>query len=113
VATQQELSLFVQILLSRSAQVLNLDDVADVIGAADVSSDEIGSVLDALEAAGRSISTLERPHITSSLQRVLLMARELRQELGRIPRVQEIAHRSGLEPEAIQLALLYAAVLQR
>jgi len=99
-------------LLRRPESALSLDSIGDAIGTRAVTSDEIGALFDALEAAGRSIA----PPPTSARQSligVLGSARQLKQELGRSPTSLEIAARSGLSTDDVRLALLFARILQR
>ncbi len=99
-------------LLRRPERALSLDVIADAIGAMVITSDEIGLILDELEASGRAIA--EGPIAArESLTKVLHSARRLKNVLGRSPNSSEIAADSGLSVEAVRLALLFAQMLQR
>ena len=107
-----ELAQVLSELLARPERTHSLDGVADAIGTLLVTADEIGELLDALESAGHSVA----PVTTSareSLTVVLGGARKLKSDLGRNPTSLELAAHTGLSPDAVRLALLYARILQR
>jgi hypothetical protein len=107
-----ELRAVVDALLERPEQALPLDVICDAIGAMAITSEEIGFVLDELEARGRNVA--ESPTgAKESLMAVLRAARELKQELGRSPTSREIAEHSGQSEESVRLGLLFATLLQR
>ncbi len=90
---------------------LTLDALGEALGARQVSSEEIGDMIDALESAG--VRILDAPlGARESLARVLDAARDLR-ALGRAASPREIAAHSGLALESVKLALLYAQTLTR
>ncbi len=102
----------VDALLLRPESALSLDVIADAIGAMAITSDEIGLILDELEARGRTVA--EGPVAArQSLTRVLASARKLKAALGRSPTSSEIAADSGLSAADVRLALLFARMLQR
>lgn len=101
-------------LLASGERVLGLNRIAEALGSLDVTSEEIGELLDALESAGRTTCDPGAPRAKESLLLVLQTARELKQESGgRTPTPHEISARSGLSVAAVQLALRFAEVLQR
>ncbi len=107
-----ELQTVVDALLKRPEQALPLDAICDAIGVMAITSEEIGLVLDELEARGRTVA--ESPTgARESLMTVLRSARELKQTLGRSPTSREIAAHSGLSEESVRLGLLFATLLQR
>ena len=107
-----ELRAVVDELLQRPEPALPLDAICEAIGAMAITSEEIGLVLDELDAAGRSVA--ENPTTAKeSLMTVLRSARELKQALGRSPSSREIAEHSGLSEESVRLGLLFASLLQR
>ena len=108
-----ELLALAQRLLSSDAAVLTLDHVADAIGTLRVTPDEIGAMLDWLEAQGRPVADPVGPGASALLAQVLPVARSLRAELGRAPQPREIAERAGLALEAVQRGLWFARILQR
>jgi hypothetical protein len=99
-------------LLRRPEREISLDTIVEALGTRAVTADEIGELLDELESAGRSIGS-EQTSARQSLVAVLGSARTLRDKLGRSPTSHEIAEHSGLSPDAVRLALLFARILQR
>jgi hypothetical protein len=95
-----------------SAEVVSLDRVAEAIGAAAVTMQEIEAILDGLEAAGRRVEAeLKGP--PAALAQVLKAARSFSAVSGRRPTLPEIAQHSGLSVGEVRFALLYARVLVR
>jgi hypothetical protein len=99
-------------LLADSAQVVALDAVADAIGAAAVTMQDIEAIFDGLEAAGRTIEA-ERRDPPAALKQVLATVRSFSAISGRRPTVPEIAQHSGLSIADVRFAMLYARVLVR
>jgi hypothetical protein len=99
-------------LLAESGQVVALDLVADAIGAASVTMEDIEAIFAGLEAAGRSIES-ERRDPPAALKQVLATARSFSAVSGRRPTIAEIAQHSGLTPAEVRFAMLYARVLVR
>lgn len=91
---------------------LSLDELAEIIGAASISYDEIGWLIDHAEQAGRSISC-KGPNLGEDLAAVLKSARALSTVLQRRPTLRELAEHSGLPSSRIVSALRYAQVLGR
>ena len=95
-----------------SAEVVSLDRVAEAIGAAAVTMQDIEAILDGLEAAGRRVeSELKDP--PAALAQVLKAVRSFSAVSGRRPTLPEIAQHSGLSVGEVRFALLYARVLIR
>ncbi len=108
-----ELTAIVDRLLGLSREELSLDEVAQAIGAAQVSVDEIDQLFRALEAQGRRI-VQEAPRAASAeLGLTLSAARTLRSRLGRSPTPDEIAREAGIPLSSVRSALLFARILQR
>jgi len=99
-------------LLAESGQVVALDVVADAIGAAPVTMQDIEAIFAGLEAAGRSIEA-ERRDPPAALKQVLATVRRFSAVSGRRPTLPEIAQHSGLTPAEVRFAMLYARVLVR
>ena len=99
-------------LLGRPGDTLSLDEIAEAIGAAPVTFEEIEAVFDGLEGAGRLVST-EKLDPPAALARVLGAARSFAAVSGRRPTLPEIAHHSGLTLAEVRFALIYARVLVR
>ncbi|HEY3669063.1 MAG TPA: sigma-70 domain-containing protein [Polyangiaceae bacterium] len=99
-------------LLADSAQVVALDAVAEAIGAAAVTMQDIEAIFDGLEAAGRTIEA-ERRDPPAALKQVLATVRSFSAISGRRPTVSEIAQHSGLSIADVRFAMLYARVLVR
>lgn len=111
-ALRPELRKIVDELSSRPARALSLDEIAETIGAIEISSDEIEAIFVELERA--EFVVLEAAvGAKESLGRVLGSARALRAELGRSPTASEISTHSGLSSSSVRLALLFARTLQR
>lgn len=104
-----------ELLLAASAPgaELTLDAVGDALGDRPVTPEEIGWLLDELEAAGRRVGDAPGVGAVAALGGVLVSARALRDELGRSARVDEIAARSGLSEGEVRRALLFARVMGR
>jgi hypothetical protein len=99
-------------LLAESGQVVALDAVADAIGAAAVTMQDIEAIFEGLEAAGRSIEA-ERRDPPAALKQVLATVRSFSAISGRRPTLPEIAQHSGLSIANVRFAMLYARVLLR
>jgi hypothetical protein len=99
-------------LLSEARPVIPLDAVADAIGAAAVTMQDIEAIFDGLEAAGRSIEA-ERRDPPAALKQVLATVRSFTAASGRRPTLPEITRHSGLSTAEVRFALLYARVLVR
>ena len=94
--------------------LVSLDRVAEAIGAAPVTMQDIEAILDALEAAGRRVeASPERADPPAALAQVLKAVRSFSAVSGRRPTVPEIAQHSGLSVGEVRFALLYARVLTR
>ncbi|HEX3852350.1 MAG TPA: hypothetical protein VHW01_15375 [Polyangiaceae bacterium] len=93
-------------------QVVALDAVADAIGAAPVTMQDIEAIFAGLEATGRSIEA-ERRDPPVALKQVLATVRSFSAVSGRRPTLPEIAQHSGLTPAEVRFAMLYARVLVR
>jgi hypothetical protein len=99
-------------LLADGGQVVALDAVADAIGAAAVTMQDIEAIFDGLEAAGRTIEA-ERRDPPAALKQVLATVRSFSAISGRRPTISEIAQHSGLSIADVRFAMLYARVLVR
>jgi Sigma-70 region 3 len=102
----------VLLLETTGAEVVSLDRVAEAIGAAAVTMQEIEAILDALDAAGRRVEA-EVKDPPAALARVLKAVRSFSAVSGRRPTLPEIAQHSGLSVGEVRFALLYARVLVR
>jgi hypothetical protein len=108
-----ELTTIVERLLALAREELSLDDVAQVIGAAQVSVDEIDQIFRALEDQGRRIVQEAPRAVSAELGLTLAAARRLRSQLGRSPTPEEIASQAGIPLGSVRSALLFARILQR
>ncbi|HEY6562155.1 MAG TPA: sigma-70 domain-containing protein [Polyangiaceae bacterium] len=108
-----ELQTIVDALLARRERLLALDTVADGIGAAAVTAEDIDAIFAALEAAGCTVGDPDAPKASAHLSAVLRSARQLKRELGRTPTATQIAEHAGIRPEEVRLALLFVQVAQR
>ena len=96
----------------QASESISLDRVAEVIGAAPVTMQDIEAILDALSAAGRPAQA-EMKDPPAALARVLKAVRSFSAATGRRPTLPEIAQHSGLTLAEVRFALLYARVLVR
>ena len=99
-------------LLADHAELVSLDAVAEAIGAAAVTFEDIEAVFDGLEAAGRRVES-EAKNPPAALAQVLATVRRFSAVAGRRPSLPEIAEHSGLSLGEVRFALLYARVLVR
>ena len=100
-------------LLALDADVLSLDHIAEALGTLRITPDEIDELFGWLESNGRVIGDPVGRSAAVLLGEVLVVARRLREELGRPPQPREIAERSALSLPAVQRALWFARILQR
>jgi len=92
---------------------ITLDAVGEAIGTRAIAPPEIDAMLSAIEARGRRVVSAEGGRGELHLKSVVAAARELRTELGRPPRPDEIAARAGLTTAEVQHALALARIMQR
>lgn len=107
-----DLQTIIDRLLADSADTgqVMLDAIGEILGTRPTSADEVGAILEALEAAGRTI--VEPPHDgPRDLARVLIAVRVLRVRLGRNPILAEIAVEAGLPLGTVRAALLLGRVM--
>ena len=97
---------------SSAGGVVTLDAIGDAIGVLAISSTEVDEIIEALEKAGRTVSSPARDGV-DDLRRVLNAARQLREAHGRAPTVEELASKARLEPAAVRAALMLAEVMGR
>jgi hypothetical protein len=107
-----ELAALCAALLAREEDRLTLDMIAETLGAAQVSTDDIDRLLTLLEEHGRLAD--EPQHSASAeLGVTLASARRLRLALKRAPTPEEIAGEANISVSAVRRALLFARMLQR
>jgi hypothetical protein len=98
---------------SRETSEVSLDALGEALGTHAISTDDVDEIMRALEEAGRKVIGPEGGGGEGRLKIVLSTARALVAELGRKPRVDEIAQRSGLTIEEVRQALALSQVMQR
>ena len=98
---------------SERSRRVSIDALGDAFGTGSASSVEVEAVMIALEARGRSITAPKGGDGAARLADVLTAARALQAELGRAPRVDEIATRAALASRVVWRALAFARVLGR
>lgn len=110
-----ELERVKQTLLRASAAsgTIALDALGEALGSMAVSTDEIDALLQALEAAGRTISTPEGAGAEQNLKRVVSAARTLKTKLTRRPTLAEVAAEASLTADQVLVALALLRVMQR
>jgi hypothetical protein len=92
---------------------VSLDELGAAIGARAVTTAEIDAMIDAIEARGVSVCAPRGGDGEQHLGRVISASRDLRAELGRVPRVDELAERAGLSAAEVRHALSLARIMQR
>jgi hypothetical protein len=102
----------VEKLLAQTGELVSLDAVAEAIGAAAVTFEDIEAVFDGLEAAGRRVES-EPKDPPAALAKVLATVRRFSAVSGRRPTLPEMVEHSGLSLGEVRFALLYARVLVR
>jgi hypothetical protein len=102
----------VEQLLAHHSGLVSLDAVADAIGAAAVTFEDIEAIFVGLEASGRQIES-EPKNPPAALAQVLSTVRSFSAVTGRRPTLPEIAEHAGLSLGEVRFALLYARVLVR
>lgn len=111
---RQELEDLVVALAARAvAGAVTLDALGEALGARAVTPDEIDAMIAALEARGVEVSVAQGGDGERHLALVVTAIRALRVELGRAPRVDELAVRAGLPEQAVRHALALVRVMQR
>lgn len=110
-----ELSKVVEIVLdgTNSGDEISLDAIGDAIGARLVSQEQIDAILVAIESRGRKVAAATGGRGEEHLKLVIAGARELRAELGRPPKPEEIATKSGLSVAEVKHALSLVRIMQR
>lgn len=98
---------------TKAGDRVSLDDVGNALGTLHVTPDEIGLLIDELEASGRVVDSPTHTDTKALLGRVLASARVLKTSLGRAPTEREIAEVAGLEPEQVRRALFLGKVMGR
>ncbi|MCC6552204.1 MAG: hypothetical protein IT372_04170 [Polyangiaceae bacterium] len=89
----------------RATGRVDLNDIAEVIGARAVTYDEIEHVIDRLEAEGLRVAEPLRGQDVVVMRAVIVSALRLRARLHRRPTVDEIAAECGHPPHAVRRAL--------
>jgi hypothetical protein len=92
---------------------VSLDALGEALGTHAISTDDVDEIMRALEGAGRKVIGPEGGGGEGRLKVVVGAARALVAELGRTPRIEEIAERSGLSVDDVRQALALAQVMQR
>ena len=115
VALSPRLARIVAALVAKSERTrrVSIDALGEAFGASAASSADIDAVMTALEAHGRVITAPRGGDGVPRLTEVLHAARALHAELGRAPRVDELATRTALAPAVVWRALAFARVLGR
>jgi hypothetical protein len=99
---------------SEGALVVSLDALSDAIGTSAVSAEDVDALVEALEAAGRTVGAPSSPGpAADDLRKVLPAARTLAARLGRSPSMAELALASGVPVVRVRDALAFAALIAR
>jgi hypothetical protein len=98
---------------SKETSEVSLDALGEALGTHAISTDDVDEIMRALEDAGRKVIGPEGGGGEDRLKKVVSAARALVAELGRKPRVEEIARRSGLSVDEVRQALALSQVMQR
>src|SRR5690349_16322998 len=98
---------------SAASGAIALDAVGEALGGMAASTDEIDALLQALESAGRTITTPAGPGAEQHLKQVVSAARSLKTKLARRPTLAEVAAEADLGSEQVLVALALLRVMQR
>ena len=107
-----EVAAIISALLARTEDQLTLDMIAETIGAAAVSVEDIDQMIQALEQQDRLAEEGVRS-ASDELAITLGSARRLRATLKRAPTPEEIASDANISVARVRGALLFARILQR
>ena len=109
-ATHPKIEGIVRELLARhpSAGRVDLNDIAEVIGARAVTYEEVDGIITRLEAEGLSVGDSLTEAEVAVMHRVVAAARRLREQLHRRPTIEEIAADSEQPAHAVRRALEHA-----
>ena len=91
---------------------VSLDTIGDAVGTEPVTYEQIGTIIDALEGAGRTIARAE-VDVTNALRRVLAAAREARATGSATPGVHQLQEATGLDRTTVLASLRFADTLKR
>jgi len=92
---------------------VTLDAIGQAVGAEAITPPEIEAIFEALEKANCRVVSPENAEGEARLRAVVTSLRSLHVELGRRPRLAEIAAHAGLTEDAVRHALALAKVMQR
>lgn len=92
----------------RASGVVDLNDIAEVIGARAASYEDVEALIDALEAAGLQVAEEARAPQIALAKQVLALALQLKGRLGRRPTVEELAAETGRPAHEVRRALEWA-----
>jgi hypothetical protein len=106
VSLSPKLRTIIDELKARYPEGLSLNQLADELVHRPVSFADVEVIIDGLEDDGVSLDLPDPVARPEDLMRVLATARELAQELGRRPSVEEIATRAALSADDVRRALL-------
>jgi biotin operon repressor len=96
-----------------TGEAVSLDELGDALGTLSVSTDEIGLVMDALEARGLRVEAPAGGGLELHLRSVVLAAGALRATLTRRPTVREVAEHAGITERDVRHALALLRIMQR
>jgi hypothetical protein len=110
-----ELTKIVEELLreTKRGETIALDVIGERTGTLAISPPEIDAMLTIIESRGRHVASPAGGQGEANLKLVIDAARVLRAELGRPPKPDEIAERSGIAVDAVRHALSLAKIMQR
>ncbi len=92
---------------------VSLDAMGEAIGLVPVSTDDVDTLMTALEKAGRRVVGPEGARGVGNLRRVIPAARTLAATLGRKPTLAEIAAEAGIGEDDVRHALALGRVMGR
>jgi hypothetical protein len=98
---------------SEASREVSLDQLGDALGALAVSHAEIDAMISALEAAERCVAPLRDGPLEKHLGAVLAAVRGLTSQLGRRPKLDEIASEAKLTTREVRQTLFFVRVMQR
>ncbi|NUP06449.1 MAG: hypothetical protein HOW73_10360 [Polyangiaceae bacterium] len=93
--------------------VIDLDAFAEETATLALSHEEIGELIDALSAAGRTVGSDAPVDLRAELRVVLDAARKFTAEKGRKPTLSDLVEATGLSVVAVRRALQFGRIAGR
>lgn len=98
---------------SEAGRSVDLDHLAELAWQSGLDHEAVEALIDTLERHGRSIRVDATIALRDELRTVLGAARSFAAEHGRRPTLEQLATRTGLQPNVVGRALLYGRTLAK